>query len=160
MIPQKQLDELEKILGKCVRLCAWIEWQISIFHARDKTKNMWLGLYQNKNLNICVNKKAENLFLKTWNNAEHDSFNKALKSLIDNDKSFEYFNKKQYNTLEQIRKLRNDVFHNSMCLYLDSRKHYDSEEIDKYNNDLKKAKRLASLAEQYKGLINKKIESW
>ena len=47
-----------------------------------------------------------------------------------------------------------------MCLYLDSRKHYDSEEIDKYNNDLKKAKRLASLAEQYKGLINKKIESW
>lgn len=158
MVNQEQLDELEKILGKCVRLCAWIEWQISIFHARDKTKNMWEGLYQDKSLNICVNKEAKNHFKKTWNNAEHDSFNKALKSLIDNDKSYEYFNKKQYNTLEQIRKLRNDVFHNLRCLYL-GRKQYDGKEIDEYNNDLKKAKKLASLAEQYKGLISKKIEN-
>jgi len=157
MVSREQLDELEKILGKCVRLCAWIEYQISLIHASDETKNMWVGLYQDKNFNICVNKKAENLFIKTWRNAEHDSFNKALKSLIDNDISFEYFNKKQYNTLQQIRELRNNVFHNSMCLYLDW-KHYDGKEIDEYNNDLRKAKKLASLAEQYKGLISRKIE--
>lgn len=158
MISLEQLDELEKILGKCVRLCSWIEYQVSIFHANDKTKNMWVGLFQDKNFNICIDKKAENHFIKTWKEAENDSFNNSLKSLIKNDKDCEIFTKKQYMVLEQIRKLRNDVFHNSMCLYLDW-KHYDGKEIDEYNTDLKKAKKLASLAGQYKSLISRKIEN-
>ena len=158
MVNQEQIEEFEKIVGKCVRLCAWIEYQVSIFHANDKTKNMWVGLYQDKNFNICIDKKAENHFLKTWKEAENDSFNNSLKSLIKNDKDCEIFTKKQYMVLEQIRNLRNDVFHNSMCLYLDS-KHYDGKEIDEYNTDLKKAKKLASLAEQYKSLISRKIEN-
>lgn len=158
MVSQEQLDELEKILGKCVRLCSWIEWQISIYHASDKTKDMWIGIFQDKSFNICVDKKAEKHFLKTWQDAENDTFNNALKSLIKNDKEYKIFSKKQYSVLDQIRKLRNDVFHNSMCLYLDW-KHYDGSGIDEYNSDLKKAKRLASLAEQYKELISRKIES-
>ena len=158
MVNQEQLDELEKILGKCVRLCSWIEYEISIYHAVDKTKDIPIGIYQDKNLNILVDKKIADHFQRTWKEAENDSFNNSLKSLIKNDKDCEIFTKKQYMVLEQIRKLRNDVFHNSMCLYLDW-KYYDGKEIDEYNTDLKKAKKLASLAEQYKSLISRKIEN-
>ena len=158
MILPEQLDQLEKILGKCLRLCAWIEFQITEIYAFDKTKNMPIGLYLNEDLSICKDKKVAEEFEKALEKCENDSFNTALKRLVEEDENNIYFSKKQYKTLDSIRKLRNDVFHNSMCLYLDW-KYYDGKEIDEYNTDLKKAKKLASLTEQYKGLISRKIEN-
>lgn len=158
MISKEQIEELDRILGKCVRLCAWIEYQVTEIYAFHKTKDMPIGIYQDKNFNICVDKKVEGEYMKALEKYESDSFNKSLKSLIENDKNYEYFSKKQYMVLDEIRKLRNKVFHNSMCLYL-YWNHYDGKEINEYNADLKKAKRLLSLAEQYKDVIDKQNKS-
>ena len=155
MISNKQIEELELILGKCVRLCAWIEWQVTNFYAFDKTKDMPLGIYQDKNFNICVDRKAEGKYVKTFEKYENDSFNIALKTLIKEDKNNIYFSKKQYMTLEQIRKLRNEVFHDSMCFYI-SWKNRDEEVMEEYNIDLKRAKKLLSLATQYKEVVEKR----
>lgn len=155
MISKEQIEELELILGKCVRLCAWIEYEVTNFYAFDKTRDMPSGIYQDKNFNICVDRKVEGKYVKTFEKYENDSFNTALKTLIKEDKNNIYFSKKQYMTLEQIRKLRNEVFHDSMCFYI-SWKNRDEEVMEEYNIDLKRAKKLLSLATQYKEVVEKR----
>lgn len=158
MISNEQIEELELILGKCVRLCAWIEFKITGFYASDKTKDMQIGLYQNKDLNICKDKKVAEKFTKTLEKYENDSFYTALKTLVKEDKNNTYFTRKQYMTLDLIRKLRNKVFHESTCLYIDWKTN-DGEDIKKYNEDLKKAKKLLSRATQYKEVVEKRYKA-
>jgi hypothetical protein len=61
-------------------------------------------------------------------------------------------------TLDEIRKLRNEVFHETKCLYYDWCVWNNDEAINEYNKDIKRAKRLLSLAKQYKDVIKRRQE--
>ncbi len=153
MISQKQLEQLDNLLGKCLRLSISIEFTINIIYCHVKPGNEPV-MYQGDDLNLYVNERFDRLYRK----AKHANFENSLKELEKLDKEHKIFTKSQYDNLHRVRKNRNAIFHETTCPYL-ARKAKQEETEKEYEKDIKKLKSYISFAFQYDKLAKKVLDN-
>lgn len=153
MISEKQLEQLDNLLGKCLRLSISIEYTVNSIYCYIKTINEPI-VYQDKDINIIKNDK----FDKLWFKAQHLNFENSLNELKKLDKDYNIFSESQYHNLHKLRKDRNTIFHETTCPYL-TWKASQEETEEEYEKDVKRLKSYISFAMQYDKVTKKVLDN-